>query len=467
MTASEAPRAARVLPLAPALLVAVLFVEGYSSLSIEILGLRRMVPWVGSAVPVTSLLLSVYLAALAAGYHTGGRLAARGGDLRYPLAQRLAAAAAMSAFWLSDMGVTVVFALPLPAVARIALYSVVGIAPSGYVLAQSILLAHACARPVDPPRRAGRVFAVSTAGNVAGSLLTAFVVLSYLGTAAAVLLIVAALLAAAFAVQPRALGPVVLGLCVVAPGFSLWHEATSFVVRNAYADYSIVPIADAEPAARLLWLNRSLASRDDPNGRGWDYVEWVEDQLCADAPRSVLVLGAAGRTLGRGRDCLPPPVFVDIDPAQSEVSGHLLFGPPPGSLVIADARAFLRTDERRWEAVFVDAYSHRLTFPSHLGTVEFFAELRDSLAERGVAYLNVLTPPRSGRFLTRLDRTVRHVFADCRVWSALADVDRLPLAELAGKPDNLVYRCVRGPHDADRAVYADALPRIDVDRGFR
>ena len=459
--------AAGALPIAPALLVAVLFVEGYSSLSIEILGLRRMVPWVGSAVPVTSLLLSVYLAALAAGYDTGGRLAARGGDLRGALAGRLALAAALAAFWLSDMGVTLVFSLPLPPLAQIALYSLVGIAPPGYVLAQSILLAHACARAVDPSRRAGRVFAVSTVGNVAGSLLTAFVVLSYLGTAAAVLLIVAALLGAAFAVQPRALGPVILGLCVVAPGFTLWYEATRFVSRTAYADYTVVPLASAEPAARLLWLNRSLASRDDSDGVGWPYIEWVEDQLCAERPANVLVLGAAGRTLGRGRDCFPPPVFVDVDPAQADLSERLLFGPPPGPLVVADARTFLRADDVGWDAVFVDAYSHRLTFPSHLGTVEFLSVLRSSLTERGVAYLNVLTPPRSGRFLTRLDRTIRSVFADCRVWSVLADLQRMPLAEVVDKPDNLVYRCVRGPHDADRAVYADALPRIDLDRGFR
>ncbi len=443
-----------------------LFAEGYSSLSIEILALRRMVPWVGSAVPVTSLLLSVYLAALAAGYQTGGRLAAAGGDLRGALGRRLVLAAALAAFWLSDLGVTLVFSLPLPPVAAIALYSVAGIAPPGYLLAQCILLAHACARPADPSVRAGRVFAVSTAGNVAGSLLTAFVVLSHLGTAAAALLIVAALVAAALAVSPRSFGPVAIALCLIGPGFSLWYEATRLVASTAYADYSVLPI-DAEPAGRLLLLNRSPASRDDPDGTGWEYLEWIEDQLCAERPGRVLVLGAAGRTLGRGRDCFPPPVFVDIDPAVGRVAGELLFGPAPGPLVVADARAFLRRGDPAWDVVVVDAYSHELTFPSHLGTAEFFSAVRGSLAVGGIAYLNVLTPPDSARFLSRLDRTVRSVFAECRTWSVLAHGRREPLVRAVGRPDNLVYRCLRSPHDGDAAVYSDALPRIDLDRGLR
>ena len=62
-------------PLAPAALGAILLAEGYASLATEILALRRMVPWAGSAVSVTAVLLVVYLAALAGGYRRGGRLA--------------------------------------------------------------------------------------------------------------------------------------------------------------------------------------------------------------------------------------------------------------------------------------------------------------------------------------------------------------------------------------------------------
>ena len=82
-------------PLPAVAVGAILLAEGYASLATEILALRRMVPFVGSAVSVTALLLAVYLAALVGGYRRGGRLA-RSGDPRPRLAFRLAAAAALA-----------------------------------------------------------------------------------------------------------------------------------------------------------------------------------------------------------------------------------------------------------------------------------------------------------------------------------------------------------------------------------
>ena len=47
------------------------------------------------------------------------------------------------------------------------------------------LLAHACAPGRNPSETAGGIFALSTAGNVLGALLTTFLLLPGLGTAAA------------------------------------------------------------------------------------------------------------------------------------------------------------------------------------------------------------------------------------------------------------------------------------------
>ena len=126
-------------PLPAVVVGAILLAEGYASLAAEILALRRMVPFAGSAVSVTAVLLAVYLAALAAGYRRDGRLARRGNP-RPRLAIRLAAASAWSAFWLSG---------------------------AGTLLAECVLVAHACAPGGDPSRTAGDVFALSTIGNVA------------------------------------------------------------------------------------------------------------------------------------------------------------------------------------------------------------------------------------------------------------------------------------------------------------
>ncbi len=92
-------------------------------------------------------------------------------SLTAPL-QTVCLAAALAAFWLSDAGTLLAFGLPIPELAKVAVYSLVGIAPIGWLLAESVLLTHGCAQGVDPPRTAGSVFALSTVGKVGGALLT-------------------------------------------------------------------------------------------------------------------------------------------------------------------------------------------------------------------------------------------------------------------------------------------------------
>ena len=133
----------------------ILFLDGYVSLSVEVVALRRILAWLGSNVLVTAILLAADLAALALGHERDGRLLATGTTIRARLGQRLAIAAALSASGLSAAGPYLAFSTGLPDVIEVTLYTVIGIAPIGWLLAESILLAppsHADSRSL-PPRR--------------------------------------------------------------------------------------------------------------------------------------------------------------------------------------------------------------------------------------------------------------------------------------------------------------------------
>ncbi len=456
----------RTRPLAPlpaAGIGVILLAEGYASLAAEILALRRMVPFAGSSVSVTAVLLAVYLAALAGGYRRGGRLA-RSGDPRPRLAVRLSAAAAWAAFWLSGAGTLLAFDLPGPEMARVAVYSVVGIAPVGWLLAECVLLAHACAPVADPSRTAGGVFALSTVGNVSGALLTTFVLLRFLGTAAATIVLVGALCLAAVAAHRRSVPALALVTFAVWPGLDLWVEATRYVERNAYADYRIIELEDG---GRVLDVSGQAASRADAEGRGWDYAERIEKTLCEAGETRVLVLGAAGMTMGRGAPCGLDVTFVDIDPAQRRIAGLFLREPvAPGRFVAADARAFLRSDPGDWPAIVLDTYSNPRALPQHLLTVEFHRLARSSLRHGGSLYVNHIGWPDDALFRTRAERTLRSVFADCSSWPVAADQGR-GWHEAATGHGNLLFRCRKSGLDGDRAIYSDAVPRADLDRSHR
>lgn len=442
----------------------ILLAEGWASLGTEILALRRMAPWAGSSVDVTSVLLGVYLAALAGGYRRGGRLA-REGDPRPRLAARLAGAAVWCAFWLSDPGVLLAFSLPLPPLLAAAVYSVVGIAPAGWLLAESVLLAHACAPPHDPSETAGGVFSLSTAGNVAGALASTFLLLPWLGLAASVLAVVAALATAALVASRRQVPAAALLLACCWPAYDLWREATEYVERNAYADYQVVSLDDD---ARALVINNQLASRHDARGRGFDYAELIERTLCGAGETRVLVLGAAGMTLGQGAPCRLDLTFVDIDPAQQRIAAEFLDIPPgqAGAFRGRDARAFLASDAGGWQAIVMDAYSNPRSMPRHLLTREFYRLAREKLDDGGSLYVNHVAYPGEQLFLTRAERTLRAVFAGCSSKTA-------GLEPGAGWHDedsvmrSIVFRCSKSELDSDRAVYSDSVPRADLDRSLR
>ena len=444
-------------PIGPRAATALLLVEGYCALAVEMIALRALVPVAGQSVSVTSLVVTAFLAALALGYRAGGRFA---GDAREKVARNLAAAAAWSAFWLSRFGVVLAFEATgaLPPLAQVAVYAVVGVGPVAYLLAEAVVLLVGSAGPETAPGKAGAAFAASTLGNVAGGLATALVVMQHVGVAGAVALVAGLLVAAALAAWVRvgwrlwAAGVVVAGVA----GANLAVERNAYVLTTAHADYAIE--ADAGGARRLR-VNGQNASREDGAGAGHPYIEWIEDRVYSAVPEGrparVLVIGAGGFTFGRGRpEGAAEIVFVDVDARLAAVADAFL---APfrrrGRYAAMDGRAYLLRHEAAFDAIVLDAYADRTAVPAHLLTREFFDLVRSRLERDGTLYVNLIVAPKADRLSTRADRTLRSVFAGCRTQEIGA----------ASRWRNRVYACPRTALDGDATVYSDANGRADKD----
>ena len=442
----------------PRAATAVLLVEGYCSLAVEMIALRVLVPVAGQSVGVTSIVVTVFLAALALGYRCGGRFA---GEVREKVARNLAAAAAWSAFWLSRFGVAAAFDATglLPPAAQVGAYALVGVAPAAYLLAETVVLLVRSRAEADAGGKAGGAFAASTVGNVAGGLLTALVVMQHLGVAAAVGMVSGLLVFAALAVRDR-------------PGWRLWvagaasaaigganlaAERSDYVLATAHADYAV----ERDGAGgRRLRVNGQNASREDGRGVGHPYLERIEDAVYGNLPGTrparVLVVGAGGFTFGRGRpEGAAEIVYVDVDDRLGEVAAAFLGAPPRrGSYVAMDGRAYLLRHADGFDAIVLDAFADRTTMPAHLHTREFFRLARSRLAvDGGTLYMNLIVPPRADRLTARIDRTLRSVFARCAA---------APVGDASGW-HNRVYSCARSGLDGDRTVYSDADTRGLVD----
>src|SRR3954471_1763672 len=85
-------------------LVAALAIEGYVVLAAELLAIRQLVPYVGTATDTVAIVVAAVLLPLALGYHAGGRAGLPAGDepgVRRRLTRNLLAAALVLTLGLS------------------------------------------------------------------------------------------------------------------------------------------------------------------------------------------------------------------------------------------------------------------------------------------------------------------------------------------------------------------------------
>jgi predicted membrane-bound spermidine synthase len=157
-------------------------------------------------------------------------------------------------------------------------------------------------------------------------------------------------------------------------------------------------------------------------GGEWDMFLTAPPLLGREA-REVAMLGNAGGTTARAFGVYYPAARIDgveIDEAVSDVA-RTYFGlsdNPRLTVYAADARPFLRSTDRRYDLILIDAYRQPYV-PFYLATREFFAEAKERLAPDGIIALNVSTVPGDDRLARAIAGTLADVFPQVVTWQAL------------------------------------------------
>jgi spermidine synthase len=81
------------------------------------------------------------------------------------------------------------------------------------------------------------------------------------------------------------------------------------------------------------------------------------------------------------------------------------------SIVISDARSFLRESHGKFDLIEIDLY-HSAQIPFYLATREFFLQVRDRLTERGRTLINVYDPTSNRLVLRAIENTIAAAFRD-------------------------------------------------------
>ncbi len=414
----------------PWLLHAVIFVCGGVLMALEIVGSRVLAPYFGNSIFVWGSLISVVLAALSLGYWLGGMAADR-----WPRYSVLAGLIGVPGLMIGLL--PFVYPALNQAIATSELGARLGpllsclvlfLLPSVFLGTISPFAVRLQARAVaSVGTTAGGLYAVSTAGSIAGTLLTAFYLISVLGVAnivhglGFVLLIVAVVV---FLAERRRLGA---GLAMITLAILLaavvWAARTRAAEPGLLLDtdsfYNHIRVSD-EGGSRYLDfdnLRQSGMLQSNPWELQLRYTRFLALALTLQPdPRRVLVIGLGGGSFPKRLYRDFPQITVDvadIDPAVRRIATRYFQVPQDGRmrLHVQDGRRFVQESDAAYDAVFLDAYNSD-TIPFHLVTREFYQAVRARLAPGGVVVSNIIGSPygpRSG-FFRAIYRTLATVF---------------------------------------------------------
>jgi spermidine synthase len=436
----------------------VAFLVGGGTLSTEISASRLLAPYFGASTVVWANIIGLTLAYLALGYWLGGRLADRRPEARVLAAVLLVAAAALA---LTPFAARPLLRWALHGFDAVSVGSVVGSFFAALALfavpvtalgaAAPFLVRLALERVAEAGTVAGRLYALSTAGSLAGTFVAALVAIPWagtqrtlVGTAAGVALGAALLTGGRWLLAPAA----VAALLAVPP------PQIKSSLYEAESNYQYIRVVSDGRGGRELELNEGVAThsawRPDAvlTGRYWDLFLLLPPLLPRE-PRSMLVIGNAGGTIGRAYGRYYPRMSIDgveLDPKLNEVARRF-FGAgdnPRLRLISADGRPYLELTKRRYDLIVVDAYRQPYV-PFYLATSEFFRLAHKHLRPGGAIALNVAATPADRSLSRAIGTTLLTAFPQAWRWRALRFNDLLFALRERTSQAELLRRGARAP----------------------
>ncbi len=427
----------------------VAFVEGFSTLSVEVIAIRLAIPVVGSSMTLTGIVLGTVLFALSAGYCRGGELSSRWTvqKIHAALARNLLLAAAFYVCLtfpfeatLLEKALDVGLSLPMALGATAAALFVLPV----YLASQTVpMLAELINTDGKAGKASGKVLFCSTLGSVAGGIVTPVYLFPWLGVQASTYvlggsLVVIAVWMAFDRLRPSRIDLAFLLWSLVATGTGagavlvershISRGQYSFAFDSAHQSIRVLETRnDQGRPERIMVLNGAHASGvyADTRESYFPYVREADLVLNETRSETVLTIGAAGFTFPRDAAAMPFVArvdTVDVDPSVREIAErHFLLEPLSTKVRFfpVSARSALRQFQkqgRHYDFTLLDAYNGE-GIPDELVTTEFFRGVR-AISGRVAANM-ILDADLESEFARNVLTSFREAFGS--VW--VKDVD--------------------------------------------
>lgn len=449
------------------LLYFTVFICGGAVLAIEILGTRIIGPYYGVSIYLWSALISITLIALSIGYMTGGRIADKKKSINV-LSLIIVLSGILTILIPLFRNSIIEFTDPMGLRVSVLVSSFILFFPAltllGMVSPYAVKLRTENLDVVGT--RAGDLYALSTIGSVLAALLTGYILIPNVGVikltiSIGILLIITSIIifsAGKKKTAKIASGAFVLVLVVLSLSFLPSEKADpgKGLLTVKQSEYGEIRVTDMNGDRFLLIDGGIHTAIDKKTKESILPYSWVIDIAgkLDKYPGDMLLIGLGGGSVLKSfYENNWDVEVVEIDPVIIQIETRY-FNLVPGfdNIHNEDGREFLRTTDRTYDLIVLDAFGSS-SVPFHLTTVEAFSLAKKRLNINGIIAVNVEAIGWHDVIVRSIAKTLKKVFNN---------VFALPIAEPPDQLGNVIIIA-----SDKQLVLSEELERDYWDPGYR
>lgn len=406
-------------------LLAIIFLGGFSSMSLELIAMRQLAGFVGSTAVTASIIIGCFMAFMSAGYYHGSIAPINLISIRRHTEKSFITIAIFIVLASSYILIDAYFILMRAAgmmsiVLQTVIYSLLFLSAGPYLFGRITAQISRYLNRYDH-RCTGLIMAVDTIGSVLGSLLTTLIVMPFAGVNHTIMALTALTLCGAFVIARRPdyiMFSFILFMAFMFNRSSLLTNVYGIIENNAVSTIAVQEEDDGQ--SKLLSINGSRSSKiSKDDSKRFEYVKFVEDNFLNTIPenevKNILIVGAGGFTMGL-KDKRNNYTYVDIDKTLLKISEKYFLQEklsPNKKFIVDDANQFFRDSKDKYDLIILDTYSSSNVLPFDLTTREYFIRAKKRLKPGGILMMNVIIPANfNSSFARHMDNTMRSVFTE-------------------------------------------------------
>lgn len=429
------------------------FFSGMAVMAVELGASRLLAPYFSSSQIVWTIIIGTIMIAMALGNVYGGRSADK-----TPNPDKLYERICIAAIWIAAIPVVGKFLiLGISAVlifsinqnyliwAAFAACMVIFVFPLFLLgTVTPSLVKYSTDSLEDNGKIVGTLGAANTIGSILGTFLPTFVTIPSVGTSITFLIFAGILLVLAMiyfisshsGMKKVAVSTILFLICCIFGhnnSFAFWENDLAYEGESVY---NYLQVQESEEdiilSTNVLFGVQSILKKEEGlTGMYYDYAMFAPlmANVVEKETMDILVLGMGTGTFAKQCSKYFDNVIVngvEIDEKITKLAYQYFELPQDMEVTAYDGRAYLQSDERKYDVIMVDAYQD-ITIPFQMSSIEFFTLVKEHLKQDGIMAVNMnMRGKEEGNINQYLSDTVANVFE----YVYTVDVDRSTNREL-------------------------------------